>query len=333
MWDTDYKNFPQTSTLKEQILFLLEFAILAPSTHNIQPWQFRVLENSCDILLDPGSMLPHGDSEKRYAHIGIGATLEHIMIAGLLFSMNPNVVFFPEDGVVARVVFRDGMRISNDKATLLNAMKKRVNIRGKFQKKRISKEILGELEQCSVFKAGTFYFVTDQRKVDKLAELTARGLRRAHRDKAFRQEMAQKINHNLSPKRIGIPGYTMNMPLLFSFILPYLLYHRDISKVLAKLNRMSVASAPLVCVVTSKKHDHASWVEIGMVAERVMLMAVSHGLTHSIYVASTEFDDLRGELQNILETEEFPDFFFCLGYMNRTMKHSPRMAVDEKLIL
>ena len=42
-WDIDEKKFPRNGNLQDQIQFLIGYGILAPSTHNTQPWEFIVV--------------------------------------------------------------------------------------------------------------------------------------------------------------------------------------------------------------------------------------------------------------------------------------------------
>jgi nitroreductase len=43
---TDWHNletkFPEQSSPAEKLKFLLQYAVLAPSSHNTQPWLFRI---------------------------------------------------------------------------------------------------------------------------------------------------------------------------------------------------------------------------------------------------------------------------------------------------
>ena len=45
-------DFFSLENFTEKIKFLLQYAILAPSTHNIQPWRFTIKEKSCLCFVD-----------------------------------------------------------------------------------------------------------------------------------------------------------------------------------------------------------------------------------------------------------------------------------------
>ena len=49
-WDIKKEDFLHQGQLADKIRFVLGYAILAPSTHNSQPWLFKVKENSVEKL-------------------------------------------------------------------------------------------------------------------------------------------------------------------------------------------------------------------------------------------------------------------------------------------
>ena len=57
---TTETEFPFEASPKEQLRFLLSFAIQAPSGHNTQPWLFRLEEDHVDLLADRTRALTGG---------------------------------------------------------------------------------------------------------------------------------------------------------------------------------------------------------------------------------------------------------------------------------
>ncbi len=332
VWNIVAEDFPFSKNVAEQIKFVLKYAVLAPSTHNIQPWLFRVESNTCSFLFDPQAVLPHGDSERRYATISIGAALENFIIAATAFGMKPSVQYMVNEDVYARVSVEAGKILDDKYIGILKSITERVNVRGVFQSGKISDEIVSLLRSEAEAKECTAHIYTDQEKISHIAELTALGLQRAHKQDTFRKEMATHIVSNISESPIGIPGYTMNLPLIFSLIIPKLIYYKDLSPILSKLNYKSIASAPIVCVITAKQWNRRSWLEVGQTAERLILHAQSRGMHSSVYVAATEFDETALELQKIIHTEERPAFIFCMGYMKKRYKHAQRVPSERKII-
>lgn len=66
--------------MQESIKEILKYGILAPSTHNTQPWLFKVKDNSVEIYYDPKLKLPEADKEGRDLYISMGCLIENIII-------------------------------------------------------------------------------------------------------------------------------------------------------------------------------------------------------------------------------------------------------------
>src|SRR3989338_5602514 len=83
----DHRTFQSEGTMREQVEALLAFAVRAPSTHNSQPWLFRVTGNICELYADRSRKLPEGDKDSRCLYISLGGCLENLESAAKYFDM------------------------------------------------------------------------------------------------------------------------------------------------------------------------------------------------------------------------------------------------------
>src|SRR5215470_2361610 len=74
-------NFPTSGTPAEQLCFLLNYAVLAPSEYNTQPWLFKVSERTVELYADRARRLPIVDPEDRELTISCGAALFNLRVA------------------------------------------------------------------------------------------------------------------------------------------------------------------------------------------------------------------------------------------------------------
>jgi len=51
-WQIKEHDFPRDGDSAEKLKFLLRYAILAPSSHNTQPWKFSVGKDEIRIFVD-----------------------------------------------------------------------------------------------------------------------------------------------------------------------------------------------------------------------------------------------------------------------------------------
>ena len=71
-WEVDDRDFPKGGSSSKKLEFMLRYAILAPSSHNSQPWKFRIRENEINIF---------ADTDQRELFISVGCALENLLIA------------------------------------------------------------------------------------------------------------------------------------------------------------------------------------------------------------------------------------------------------------
>ena len=329
-------DFFQLASSRERIKFLLQYAILAPSTHNSQPWLFKVGESSCKIFYDRSKQILAADPIGRDLYVSFGCLLENMRIAAEYFRVFSRIRYLidTEENLVAEMFFRNlGSLESNEEYRhLIDAIVKRVNARGIFKDGPISQELQKIIANLNDFNGIHPHLVSDRQKILQLAELTAEGLKIAYKSSAFRREMAQWIHHSLSRKKDGIPGYSLRMSLPVSFIFPTLVNFFNIGSQVAKLNYISVSSAPLIGIITTSENNRENWLNVGRIFERITLTLYVAGVKTSIFVASIEIGELYKKVQEIIGTSDIPQLLFCAGYMDFDQKPNLRFSVEEKLI-
>ena len=79
-WGIDITAFPEEGGIEEQLKFLIGFAILAPSGHNSQPWEFKIQDSKIFIFSNNARSLSQSDPVGRQLSIGIGCALENLKI-------------------------------------------------------------------------------------------------------------------------------------------------------------------------------------------------------------------------------------------------------------
>jgi hypothetical protein len=95
-WSVDAADFPSNRALPEQLRFLLNYAVLAPSGHNTQPWHFRVGRDYALLYADRTRALPVVDPHDRELTISCGAALHHLTTALVSFGLAATVELLPD---------------------------------------------------------------------------------------------------------------------------------------------------------------------------------------------------------------------------------------------
>lgn len=331
------EDFRKLAALPEKIAFILQYAVLAPSTHNSQPWLFKVTGNSVEIYSDPAIQIKEADPKGRDLYISLGCAVENIVIAAKFFGVFKNLVYRVGEApnLVAEIFFEKTGIENKSYRNIFEAIPRRVNARGIFTAAVIPPDIFSRFSSITKESGSDnleIHFITEKQEIQRIAELTAEGLKTAYKSVSFRKEMSQWVHNSLTRKKDGIPGYSLRMPFLISFIFPYLVRMFDIGKKLGVLNYLSLASAPAIAIITSKGETKEDWLDTGRLAERLMLEVQSKGLQTSIFVASLEVGELYKEVQKVLGTADIPNFLCAMGKINGNFRPTPRHSVEEKLI-
>ena len=312
--------------LSPKVKFLLNNARLAPSSHNSQPWSFKVGENYIEVYADPKRRLKEGDKEGRMLFVSLGCLITNLKVAADYLGLNYN---FDYSHDVIRMNFA-GEKEKSGK--YFEAITEKRSNRNRYKDDPLSLDDLKELENLNQDDGLKINFVTDGNLKSRIAEISSQAMKEIMSNRAFRKELAYWLRTNLSWKRDGMPGSGHGMPLLVSFIAPFILRHIDVSKVEAIKERKRIMNFPAVSIISSKENNQSGWLKVGELLEMVLLAANSKGIDSAIRVASIENPAARDKLKDMLNLTDFsPQMLFGLGYAVKTAPHSPRRKLEELL--
>src|SRR5918994_1571443 len=139
-WNVSESQFPKDRIKTEQLKFLLNYAILAPSSHNTQPWLFKIKgDNIIELYADRTRGLPLVDPVDRALIISCGAALSHLLIAIRHFGYAYKLELFPgsnnEKDLISRIIVADDERKepNSEENALFESITKRRTNRLKFE--------------------------------------------------------------------------------------------------------------------------------------------------------------------------------------------------------
>lgn len=328
------KHKQTIQTINPSIRKLLELAHRAPSTHNIQPWLFKILPNTIEVYSNKKLYLPEGDPTRRDHYISLGCCLENLVLAakhaGLYGGLDIAAGGAGPEATV-RLNFAENASKDSELVRLVEAIPNRFNARGVFATDPVPEPVTQRLKALN-YNGVHLRIITEAKGRERLAELTAEGLRRAYHRPAFRAEIAGWVRTNLSRKKDGIPGRSLRLPTLLSLVFPTLMRRVDIGQKLARLNYRSMVSAPAVFVIDADKDEPNSWVEVGRLAQRVFLELTAADMRASVFVAAVEIDDLYQQVKAISGSVGRPQYLFCGGFIHTPQRPTPRRPLEEVIL-
>lgn len=333
-WHVQIDHFPKQGSLKEQFLFLLRFAILAPSGHNSQPWEFSIDNNSILIRFNEERSLKQSDPSGRQLLIGIGCALENLLTSADYYGFKSDVFYLPDQkkpNLVANVSFQKQGNLSKSNQHLIFAIPQRSTNRNKYKGELPSADFIREIKDSSQGDFNT-HVITDTKTKSIIADIVNIAQIEVMEEGLFREELSHYIKSNLTKSKIGMPGFTLGMPLLVSLIASRLIKRINMSKkTIKKDDALLKKFTPSFVIISTAVDDKISWIKVGQLFERIWLKAVSRGLSCAPLAAPVQVGEYFKEIQKILNLKHRPQIFFRMGYCDNSVKHSPRLDIADVL--
>jgi nitroreductase len=330
-WDIDISEFHKLTNESEQLRFLLRFAVLAPSSHNSQPWFFEIQENTIRVFLEPSRRLLHSDKNDRQAYISLGCAITNIIIAADYYGLSPTVILLPDkqnSNLAAQISFTS--RVTNFQAVqssnhLIFSIPKRVTNRNKYESKLPPKSFLEEIKNFSTDDL-QIYIVADQEQKNQLADIAISASVVAMEDKDFRHELSQYVKPNTTSSLLGMPCFGMGIPTPISFIASTMIKYLNMNKLSRKKDKdLLKKHTPIFVIIATRNDNQESWIKTGQLYENIALLATREGLSTAMWAAPIQIGEFYKDFQKVLSTDFRPQAFFRLGYAVKQTPHSPRL--------
>lgn len=325
VWDVDADAFPADAPIEDRVRFLLRYAILAPSSHNSQPWSFGLSGDTVDIYADESRWLEVADADRRELYISLGCSVENLLIAATRFGFGSTVEYDPDESDVVVSVRLDSSvdpDRSEDEA-LFEAITDRRTSHQVFEDRPLPASTLDHLRTLVREDGIDLLLIDDEARKGTIAELQVEADERQMADPAYRRELGHWIG-------IGALGASWLMARIGQVAVTYL----DLGEREGAKNSKLIESAPVVAVLTTVDDTVETRVRTGQVFERLMLATTLEEVAVHSMSQILEQPNLKRELASELDiTDSIPQHLFRLGYATDGSDgtHTPRWPVTTVL--
>ncbi|EJO55372.1 nitroreductase family protein [Burkholderia multivorans CF2] len=310
------------------------YAVLAPSSHNSQPWRFLVDGNTISLCADRVRALPVVDPFDRELIISCGAALLNLRVALDHAGLAHTIGTFPSEvdpDLLAQIRICDDGYSDAVLGTLFDAIPKRVTTRAPFESSPVPEAIQQALVEAGIAEGADVACVDSIAHRARVAKLVAEADRQQFADARFRRELASWID----PRRHvdGMPAFAAGVPTLLDFAAPVVtmaVRTFDLGSGLAALHHQLVGASPLIVCIATVRDDRDAWLAAGQALERILLVATHAGYTASYLNQPVETAGLRAHLRHMLGLRGEPQLLLRVGRGPHT-PHSPRRPLDEVL--
>lgn len=333
-WEISESEFPVKGQPSEKLKFFLNYAILAPSGHNTQPWLFKITGDEVELYADRTRALSVIDPDDRELITSCGAALFNLRIAIRHFGYSDIVETFPDpDNVdlLARVRLGNQREASPEEHALLEAIPKRRTNRLAFENREVPESLLTKFEVVASKEGAWLHIVKGENLRNAVADLIAEGEHLQWGDKRSRRELAAWVHPHRSASRDGLPGYVYGMGELISYLEPSYIKTFDLGSGRAARDRQIAVGSPVLAVLGTDNDTPSDWLKAGQALAAVLLQARSEEVWASYLNQPIQIAELRPRLCEILERTGFAQQLLRMGY-GRDIKPTPRRPVDEVLL-
>ena len=330
-WTEAIDAFPLTGSAEDQLRSLVRYAVLAPSSHNSQPWRFRIAEGALEVLADPSRALPVVDPEGRELIMSCGAALFHLRAAAHFFGRGCRIHRLPDasrpDLLAVLTLTGSYSRTPTDEA-LFAAMPRRHTCREAFD----AQEVEPALAQClmrAARKEGARLdlLVRDATRAE-LATLVMEGDRVQMADAAFRRELAVWLRPNDGSASDGMPGTVLGLGAIGARLAPLVIRTFDMGRGRGARSTELVEHSPLLAVMSTPGDTPLDWLSAGEALARVLLLACDAGLQASFLNQPVEVPRLRRRLAALIPANGWPQLVLRFGRAP-VAPATPRRPLEE----
>lgn len=328
------KDLPPNATDAEILRFVVNYAVLAPSGHNTQPWLFRAKDAELQLLADRTRALPVVDPHDRALTISCGAALDHLLVAARRFGRDLTIDELPSNDPdhLATVRPRNEVTPGSEDIALFEAIPNRRTTRAMFDARNLPATLL---EACCVIaekNGAELTIIQEKAHRSEIADLVAEGDRTQFGDPRFRRELAAWVHSRRGASRDGMSGESFGMPDLLSPVGALVIRTFDLGNGVAAGDRKKIVEgSPVLAVFSTEGDEITDWIATGRALSRVLLKLTASGATASFLNQPVEVDALRPRLGKLIGTSGMPQLLLRFGY-GEPVPATARRRVEDVLI-
>jgi hypothetical protein len=305
---------------------LVQAASLAPSSHNTQPWLFRIDSPVIDLLADRTRALPVNDPQDRELTISCGCALFNLRVAAAAAGLEAKVELLPDAAhadLLARVRVAPA-KSAQMEAELQPALAERRTYRERFAATAAEPKALRSLMEAVQGEAATLSVLDSDDQRVAAAALVAEGDAVQWANPSWRRELAAWMHPR---RRDGLTLPALAIPVAQTVVRTF-----DMGHGVAAKDRQLADASPVLAVLSTAGDTPRDWLAAGQALQRLLLVGVRLGLQASYLNQPVQVAALRPKLQQITGRPGHAQLLLRIGSPTKAVPAAPRRAVSEVLV-
>jgi hypothetical protein len=310
-------------TFASSVTALVGAAVLAPSSHNTQPWRFRTSDGAIDVFADRTRALPVNDPEDRELTISCGCALFNIRAAAAAADVGTTTSLLPgpDDADWLARISADPRAASSSEAELSRHIERRRTYRRKFYARAVERTIVERLMAAATAEGAWLRPIEDEPDREALAQLVAEGDAVQWSNPSWRRELAAWMHPGRQGDGLTIPG--LSAPLTHFVVRTF-----DMGGGIGAKDRELAEASPVMAILGTERDGPLEWLAAGQALQRVLLTGCQYGLQASFLNQPVQVASLRPKLGDLVN-RAVPQIVLRIGYPVGDVPATPRRPIEH----
>jgi hypothetical protein len=308
---------------------LIRCGTLAASSHNTQPWRFRIAADAVTIYPDYARRCPAVDPDDSHLFKSLGCAAENLTHAAAAQGFASEVHFDADvDAVVVRLI----RSWSTHATPLFSAISRRQCTRTDYDGRPLIEADLAALTRAADAPGVRTILLLSDADKNQVVDYVTQGNYTQLRDRDFRDELVSWIRFN--PRSAlrngdGLAGRANGQPSLPTWVANGLARVILNPKRQADTDARRIRSSAGVAVFVSSRDDKAGWVDVGRAYERFALLATTLNIRNAFVNQPIEVPTLRPQFESWLHLGGERALLLVRFGHGPTLPFSPRRSLDD----
>lgn len=302
-------------------------ATRAPSSHNTQPWRFRVRGSTVELHADRSRGLAVNDPDGRELVISCGAALLTLRVAAAHRGLAADVVLLPDPDdadLLARVGLNDEAEPDTALADLHGGILLRRTYRGAFDEQPVRAELLDRMTAAVALEGAVLHPIGAPGR-EEVARLVADGDLVQFADRSWRRELASWLRSPSSGDGLPVPPLALPATRLVVSAL-------DLGRRTGAKDAGLVRAAPALALLSTRADEPSDWLRAGQALQRALLLAACEDVAAGYLNQPCQVGGrLRSALARQVPEPVVPQVLLRLGHPARETRPASRRPVRDAL--
>ncbi len=308
----------------------IKAAVLAPSSHNSQPWIFSSNnDGEIEVSLEPKRELPSSDTNSRQSIISLGCAIENIVLVADYHGFDSNVTYGENPLATIRFAKRNDL-VKGDSEHLANYITQRVTNRSPHKSEVLDGSTIKDILSLAT-NTLRINITTATALIKQLGDVAIEAGIAALDQPGFRMELSRYLKSNGTKSPIGMPGFGFGFPAPLSIAAPHLIKHFNMERGARKQNEELFAATNGILVISTDSDSHEDWLAVGRVYERIALLAVRANMSTAPWAVTVQIGEYHNDVEKLFNLHGRLQFFCRIGFPTKETHHSPRLSAEAVL--